>query len=114
MKEQLILSSHDVSDGGLLLCLAEKMMGTKMGMKLSFDDIPKEKMMNFLFNESAGRIVVSVEQKNKAQFEKMFEGIKTRELGFVTNNESLVIDNVLSIKGSECLAEYKYLVEKKI
>ncbi len=114
MKEQLILSSHDVSDGGLLLCLAEKMMGTKMGMTLSFDDIPKEKMMNFLFNESAGRIVVSVEQKNKAQFEKMFEGIRTRELGFVTNNESLVIDNVLSIKGSECLAEYKYLVEKKV
>ncbi|MGZ3809333.1 MAG: AIR synthase-related protein, partial [Bacteriovorax sp.] len=107
----LIESSHDISDGGLLLSLAEKMMGTKFGMKLNVSDVPNEKLLGFFFNESAGRFVVSVNPQHKERFLKMLAGFSVRELGVTTNDEMLSIGNHLSVSGSECLANYKYLVE---
>jgi phosphoribosylformylglycinamidine synthase II len=110
-KAELIESSHDISDGGLLLCLAEKMMGTPYGMKLSTGGIPREKLQNFFFNESAGRFVVTVNQKNKTQFLHSFCGSPLRELGVTTIEDTLFVDDTLIARGSECLAHYKYLVE---
>lgn len=110
-KEELIESSHDISDGGLLLCLAEKMMGTTLGMQISIKDIAADKLLNFFFNESAGRFVVTVNPKNKERFLKCLEGLSLRELGVTTNDEMLSIDDCLKVKGSDCLSSYKYMVE---
>lgn len=111
MRNGLIESSHDVSDGGLLLCLAEKMMGTNFGMKLDLKDVSKENRIPFFFNESAGRFVVSVNQNNDERFRKCLNGFPLRGLGISTEDGHLVADDFLKVKGSVCLSHYKYLVE---
>lgn len=114
MKVGLIESCHDISDGGLLVSLAEKMMGTVFGCQLNFADIPADKMLGFLFNEGPGRIIVSVSAENEASFENHMGGGPLRKLGIVTNDGIIDAIGVLQVSGAECLAHYKYLVEKNI
>lgn len=108
---ELIESSHDISDGGLLLCLAEKMMGTQFGMSLNVNDISLDKLMGFFFNESAGRFVITVNPNNKIKFLEILKGFSVRELGVTTNDGNLRVGEILNVSGTECLTNYKYLVE---
>lgn len=110
LKNNLIESSHDVSDGGLILALAEKMMGTMMGIRISLD-IEESALLKFLFNESAGRILVTVKASNEKAFEEMLRGHSLMLLGEVTESGSLVVKSnkseILKVSGTECMKSYK-------
>jgi phosphoribosylformylglycinamidine (FGAM) synthase-like enzyme len=56
--EKLIQSAHDVSDGGLLVTLAESAMPRGLGFNINPDR--GIRLDAFLFGESQGRVVVSV------------------------------------------------------
>jgi phosphoribosylformylglycinamidine synthase II len=117
LNENLIESSHDISDGGLLVALAEKMMGVSYGMKLEVDSISltNKNLLGFLFNESAGRLVVSVKPENQKAFEEMLKGHSFLKLGVTTTDEVLELhmggQEVLKVTGAECLKNYKVQVE---
>jgi phosphoribosylformylglycinamidine synthase II len=115
MREELIESSHDVSDGGVLIALAEKMMGTPYGMNLEVKGINEQDMIGFLFNESAGRFVVTVNVKNQKEFEDNLSGHFFIKLGLTTNDEKLIIHSgdrtILNVTGHECMENYKVQVE---
>lgn len=117
LKANLIESSHDVSDGGLLIALAEKMMGVSYGMKLDFTDsfMNEQKMMALFFNESAGRLVVSVKKDNQKAFESAFKDHHFLKLGVTTKEEVLEVtinaQEVLRVSGADCLKNYKIQVE---
>lgn len=110
MKKNLIESSHDISDGGLILALAEKMMGTKLGIKISLD-IPENSLTAFLFNESAGRLLVSVSPENQKSFEQELAGVPLMLLGETTSTGLLVAKSnrveILSVSGVDCMKNYK-------
>jgi len=113
MKNNLIESAHDISDGGLILALAEKMMGTPMGIRISLD-LNEFDLKGFLFNESAGRILVTVKPSNELSFEALLNGFDFTLLGETTNTGSLVVksnkNEILKVSGQECLENYKYQV----
>ncbi|MBC7427303.1 MAG: phosphoribosylformylglycinamidine synthase [Bacteriovorax sp.] len=115
MKAQLIESSHDVSDGGVLIALAEKMMGTNYGMELDFSSIAEKNLLGFMFNESAGRFVVSVSFKNQKQFEDNLQGHSFLKLGQTTKSGILEVtfkgEEILNVKGTECMGNYKIQAE---
>lgn len=113
MKEKLILSSHDISDGGLLVSLVEKIMGTSFGCELDLKNIPDEKLFGFFFNEGPGRLIVSVSPENAEKFKALMSGSTMRRLGVVTNDGMINGEDKLQVSGAECLAHYKYLVDKK-
>jgi phosphoribosylformylglycinamidine synthase II len=110
MKNDLIESSHDISDGGLILALAEKMMGTPMGIRISLD-IEEKFLPQFLFNESAGRILVTVKPSNEKAFEEILKGFNSMLLGETTNSGSLFVKSnkveILKVSGQECMKNYK-------
>ncbi len=110
LKDKLIESSHDISDGGLLLALAEKMMGTTLGIKISID-LPEKEWINFLFNESAGRILVTVNPKNQKAFEQILHGAPLMLLGETTSSGHLVVKSnrveILNVSGVVCMKNYK-------
>jgi phosphoribosylformylglycinamidine synthase len=110
LKENVIESSHDISDGGLLLAIAEKMMGTPLGIKISLD-LPEKEWMNFLFNESAGRILVTVNPKNQKIFEQILLGASLLLLGETTTSGHLVVKSnrveILNVSGVDCMKNYK-------
>jgi phosphoribosylformylglycinamidine synthase II len=113
MRENLIESSHDVSDGGVLIALAEKMMGTPFGMKLEITGI--KNLTGFLFNETAGRFVVTVKKRDQREFEENLSGHNFLKLGVTTNDETLNVfadgSLILNVQGYECMENYKVEVE---
>lgn len=90
MQQGLVTSSHDASEGGLGVCLAELFFKTELGAKVKFDFSAAE-----LFSETAGRFLVTVAKKDQSTFEACLgqaqvlvgEVTKTRELD-VTVNET--------------------------
>ena len=57
--EELVNATHDVSDGGLLLALAEMALASGIGIKLDRQTLDREDLHAFLFGEDQGRYVVT-------------------------------------------------------
>ncbi len=62
MRSGLVRAAHDVSDGGLLSCVAEMCIGGRLGARLNLVDgsLPNG-VVAALFGETSGRIVLEVE-----------------------------------------------------
>ncbi|MVN23135.1 phosphoribosylformylglycinamidine synthase subunit PurL [Mucilaginibacter arboris] len=92
IKEKLLVSAHDVSDGGLYIALLESAMPNELGFAIESDaEIRKDA---FLFGEAQGRVVVSIKPENQ---EALVELMATSEtefsfLGTVTSG-SLQVDD---------------------
>lgn len=93
-----VKSAHDVSEGGLAVALAEKIMATGLGMEISTS--------LDLFKESAGRIVVTIEKTKQKEFEGLFAA-HCICLGAVTDSSQLDIKNRLTVLNSESLTAYR-------
>ncbi len=93
----IIQSSHDVSDGGVMVSLAECCMGScsnggYLGAQIDFD--PGIRMDRFLFSEGQSRYIVSLDP---GKFQQLTEACKK----FDIHNHVLgeVIPDLLTIKG---------------
>ena len=66
ISNKLVQSAHDISEGGLFVCLMESAMVENLGFNVSTDqDIRKDA---FLFGESQSRVIVSVSPENESSF----------------------------------------------
>lgn len=83
MQSGYVKSSHDTSEGGLGVCLAETLFGSELGAKVTLN-LTKEE----LFSETLGRFVVSVAKKDQAEFEKALEK-EAVLIGEVTSDKQL-------------------------
>jgi phosphoribosylformylglycinamidine synthase len=92
IRNHLIRSAHDVSDGGLFITLVESAMPRDLGFDIT---CPAEIRRDaFLFGEAQSRIVVSVTQSRETEFiDFMIERkIPFSALGHVTKGELRVDD----------------------
>jgi len=87
-KENLIKSSHHISDGGLIVSVIESCFGTQFGCLLNI----KKDINISLFSESNSRFVVSIDKNNKAQFEQLF-GKYCELLGIVDNSKKIIVNH---------------------
>ncbi|MEX8546945.1 MAG: phosphoribosylformylglycinamidine synthase subunit PurL [Mucilaginibacter sp.] len=77
IKEKLLVSAHDVADGGLYIALLESAMPNRFGFEIETDaEIRKDA---FLFGEAQGRVVVSIKPENQ---EVLVELMATSEVEF--------------------------------
>lgn len=85
IKVKLIASAHDVSDGGLLVTLAESAFDNKLGFEVNSSTNTRPDA--FWFGEAGGRAVVSLKAGNAAAFEEKVRalGIACLYLGSVTD-----------------------------
>ncbi len=87
-EENLILSAHDISEGGLFTCLLESGMNRNLGFELTLaTDIRSDA---FLFGEAQGRIIVSVVPDLVPDFEEALGFTPYTYLGDVTAKDILV------------------------
>ena len=71
IKNKLVESVHDISEGGLFVTLTESALPNQFGFEIKTDaSIRKDA---YLFGESQSRAVVSIKLENKALFEKELE-----------------------------------------
>jgi phosphoribosylformylglycinamidine synthase subunit PurSL len=87
--QEYVASSHDLSDGGLAVALAESCFGGGVGASVRLRSCELSPLAA-LFAESHGRLLVSVAPKNIAIFERLAEGYAQR-MGVVTGDGRLTI-----------------------
>jgi phosphoribosylformylglycinamidine synthase len=71
---ELIESAHDISDGGLVIALAECLLGTDLGLDINLDNLGNISLNAKLFAESHSRFTVSVKPENQQHFESVMQG----------------------------------------
>ncbi len=94
----LVTSCHAVARGGLVVHLALVAMGGELGMDLRLEDIPKSAGTNptsTLYSESCGRFVVTVHPSKRKEFEALFSGLTTSNIGMVTSSSRFILKDSL-------------------
>lgn len=106
IRQKLIESAHDVSDGGLFVALAESAMPRGLGFAIATDR--NFRTDAFLFGEAQSRVLVSVKPSLQGTFQKILGAdlkIPHTLLGNVTA-EGFSIDNTLIISTPEAKSAY--------
>ncbi|MHA8079645.1 phosphoribosylformylglycinamidine synthase subunit PurL [Aquirufa regiilacus] len=93
---KLIQSAHDVSDGGVLVTLAESAFPRGLGFDVKSDAGIRQDAM--WFGEAQSRVIVSVSPAKQAAFETYLIGlgIKSTQLGTVKGTDMVVDGQVVS------------------
>jgi phosphoribosylformylglycinamidine synthase len=93
--KKLINSAHDVSEGGILTCIAECCILDEENLIGAEVNIPVKTREDFsFFSESQSRVVVSVSPEKREQFEKLIADseVKAVLLGS-TGGKDLVVND---------------------
>jgi len=107
IRQGLVNSAHDVSEGGISVCLAECLMGSSgLGATIT---IPDEDAVAFLFAESQSRYIISCSPANQAAFEKL---TGASLLGYTSADGQLKIDDKINISVSKLTETWKGALEK--
>lgn len=89
----LVASCHDLSEGGLVVAVAEMALAGKLGVELTFDPgstaAPASEAL--LFSESPGRFVVEVAEEDAHRFEELFAALPCTLIGAVTEQAHFVV-----------------------
>lgn len=93
IRNGLIRSAHDVSEGGLFVALMEKAMSAGLGFDVTTDAAIRRDA--WLFGESQSRIIVSVDQVKEDEFidQMMLNGVEFDLLGHVTKGAIRIDDD---------------------
>jgi len=75
----LVRACHDLSDGGSAAAVAEMCLGGRLGARFRLPGRPE----TALFGEANGRLVVEVEPKDAAEFERTMDGAPYVRIGAV-------------------------------
>ena len=102
-KNQWIASALPVTLGGLGVALAKKCIASGLGMDVRL--LSTHRLDTYLFSESTGRVLVTIDPKHKQDFEFLFAH-DAHFLGTVTDEQILKIDGI-NIFVSELETAYK-------
>jgi phosphoribosylformylglycinamidine synthase len=95
ISEGLVCSTHDLSEGGLLVCAAEMCIGGRLGLELNMSG---DDLLRTYFAETTGCFLVEVSSENIPVFERNFKGLPARQVGKVAAKRELhVMDNQRSV-----------------
>jgi len=93
--DELVVSCHDCSEGGLAVALAEMAFAGGLGIEAHLRGLPKSKDCSRtsvqLFSESNSRYIVEVAPKDYDAFAKRMLNLPFGQIGKVTEAPSLVI-----------------------
>lgn len=89
-REKLIESSHDVSDGGMMITLVESAFDSSCGVNVDLENVKGLSLICILFSESHSRFIVSIKPQNKNKIENLF-GEQATLLGKVTSDNRIKV-----------------------
>jgi len=110
IKEGLVESAHDVSEGGLFIALLESSFKNNLGFDVVASDYRIRKD-GFWFGEAQSRVVVSVNPGKVLAFKKAMGSHPYEELGVVTSS-FIEVDGQEWGKISDWKHEYNTAIEK--
>ena len=93
--KKLVLSAHDVSNGGLIVALSEMCMGSHLGVKIQK---PKKlgSLIEYFFGEDQGRYLLEIDKKNLDKVKKILKNsnIYYENIGSTQKNHFEIVDEI--------------------
>jgi phosphoribosylformylglycinamidine synthase len=88
--QSLVAGAHDISEGGLFVCLMESAMANGLGFDVTLPSGIKKDV--YLFSESQSRIVISVHNENLTTVEGLLaeQGIPFERLGTIRGSSARI------------------------
>lgn len=106
--KQLLLSCHDLSEGGLGVAAAEMCFAGNVGMEINLQKLNSNLREDYLlFSESNTRFLVEVASGNKNRFERLMRGIPCFRIGETTNSDEFIVTGRSGVLISEKLANLR-------
>ncbi|RLF30561.1 MAG: phosphoribosylformylglycinamidine synthase II, partial [Thermoplasmata archaeon] len=96
----LLKSCHDVSEGGIGVCISEMLIGGNIGAKIDLSRVSPGLRSDFkLFSESNTRWVVEIEKKDVKRFENIVKkhDLLLYKIGYVEGERLEIIDGVKKV-----------------
>ena len=93
IKSEMIISAHDVSNGGLFMTLLESAMVNNKGFNINCSDLIRKDA--FLFGEAPSRVVISIKSSEKSNFQEAMRNYST-EYNFIGNviDHNIIVDDI--------------------
>ncbi len=125
ISEKLINSAHDVSDGGVLVSLAESCISSGLGITSFFPDC-ENRLDKLLFGEGGSRVIISVSSDNLDLFMNFVEKINNNflkpvnisSIGIVNNLEQLEVNidgkKIINLSINQIVSTYEQAIENRI
>lgn len=88
IKSKLVVSAHDVSEGGVFTALTESGFNRLLGYDIYTNKNVRKDA--FLFGEAQSRVIVTVKESQVSAFKQRIGNHPLEQLGIVTNGEVLV------------------------
>ncbi len=118
IRSGLVLSCHDLSEGGLAVAAAEMAFAGGLGIRYDLTHVPyfgsKADRTNaaLLFSESASRFLIEIEPNRRSEFEGLMQGSICEQIGVVLDNDEYTVGGlstatVLRVKVSELKAAWQ-------
>jgi len=88
----LVRASHDLSDGGLAVALAEMCLAGELGVRVELGRVPQvgcDTDAELLFSESPCRILIEVSPENADELERRFTGLPLAGIGVVERGDTI-------------------------
>ncbi|NCO74220.1 MAG: phosphoribosylformylglycinamidine synthase subunit PurL [Cyanobacteria bacterium] len=98
IRQSLVKSAHDVTEGGISVALAESSISGKLGCKVTLPEI-NARLDNVLFGELASLIIVSIRPENQSKWETLLTeklGNNWQQIGEVKSTV-LNINNLINL-----------------
>ncbi len=107
--KKTISSCHDISEGGIALCLSEMCIGGFLGCKIDISNTAKNLRSDFkLFSETNTRWIIEVKKESKKEFEKILNDsdtsfikigeVKSDKLQIFNENKKIVDLNIKELR----------------
>ena len=96
INKRLIVSCHDISEGGLGVCISEMCIGGDIGAQINISNVSKNLRSDIkLFSESNTRWVVEVEKEKQKYFEKTLKenNVSFVKIGKIKSDKLKIEDN---------------------
>jgi phosphoribosylformylglycinamidine synthase len=93
VQDGLIASAQSITRGGLAIALSKMAMGGLLGMEISLENLPGEASRDdyALYSESQGRIVATINPKNREAFEDRMRDVPCTQIGTVKEDHNILI-----------------------
>lgn len=118
VKQGLIRSTHDISEGGLAVALAEMAFSGKAGLEVDLCSLPMDDAAGkaaMLFGESPSRLILEIAPTDFDKVADLFDGLPFAALGRATSSHAnLRIEWGKEILLDEALADLKAIWKKSL
>ena len=113
IRRRIIKSAHDLSDGGLLVALAECCLAGGQGFRGRLEI--RGRIDETLFGEGSPRVVVTLAPEKVGELEKLAteHGVPLRELG-VVGGEELILEGFSPLALEEIARAWKHGLERQL